>query len=572
MGEESKNNYLKLICDDIKRVFNGLEIGQKFALVTLVAITLMAATFFVFKLSEPNWEVLYSDLSEPDAVSVIEGLKKGGYAYKISKDKQAILVPSNLVDDLRVYVAENDLIQDSTPGFELLDEMQLGSTDFKNELTKQRIFQGELTRSIERMSGIKKARVQLAQPERSVFTDNDEIPSASVMLILQGGYKLKSNQVKAIKNLVAYSVPRLKPDMVFITDQNGNNLTDDVNKNTNDIESFKTNFETQTTKKIEKVLEKIVGRNNSTISVSAEIDFNSAKSTIESYIPVENSENGVMTSQQTEAEIYEKPLEPIANPNENANNQNETNNNTQTTQVQNQAATTQQQQQNNTMPLSLNQQNQNEQINNERNLNYQKSRTSVNYSVSKEIKQVVYAPGTVKRMTIAVAVNKILTDEESQELKNLIMNAAGANEARGDIISITSMQFLSLDEELKQQEELAREIKQDNMLHLIFNKIAPLLIVMVLGLTALFVFKSMFSKLLSGNKNNDNTEGWVDDDKTQYQHSLTDDLDDMLDMDELPQIEAKLDPEIDKKKSDLTETIMADPQEATRLLISYIKD
>ena len=572
LGEESKNNYFKLIFDDIKRIFNGLEIGQKFALVTLIAITLMAATFFAFKLSEPNWEVLYSDLSEPDAVSVIEGLKKGGYAYKISKDKQAILVPSNLVDDLRIYVAENDLIQDSTPGFELLDEMQLGSTDFKNELTKQRIFQGELTRSIEKMSGIKKARVQLAQPERSIFTDNDEIPSASVMLILQGGYKLKSNQVKAIKNLVAYSVPRLKPDMVFITDQNGNNLTDDVNKNANDIESFKTNFETQTTKKIEKVLEKIVGRNNSTISVSAEIDFNSAKSTIESYTPVENSENGVMTSQQTEAEIYEKPLDPIANLNENTNNQNEENNNIQTNQIQNQTTTTQQQQQNSTMPLSLNQQNQTEQINNERNLNYQKSRTSVNYSVSKEIKQIVYAPGNVKRMTIAVAVNKILTDEESQELKKLVMNAAGADESRGDIVSITSMQFLSLDEELKQQEALAKEIKQDNIIYLILNKIAPLLIVMILGLTALFTFKGMFSKLFSGNRNNDNTEGWVDNDEIQYQHSLTDNLDDMLEMDELPQIEAKLDPEIDKKKSDLTETIMADPQEATRLLISYIKD
>ena len=572
LGEESKNNYFKLIFDDIKRIFNGLEIGQKFALVTLIAITLMAATFFAFKLSEPNWEVLYSDLSEPDAVSVIEGLKKGGYAYKISKDKQAILVPSNLVDDLRIYVAENDLIQDSTPGFELLDEMQLGSTDFKNELTKQRIFQGELTRSIEKMSGIKKARVQLAQPERSIFTDNDEIPSASVMLILQGGYKLKSNQVKAIKNLVAYSVPRLKPDMVFITDQNGNNLTDDVNKNANDIESFKTNFETQKTKKIEKVLEKIVGRNNSTISVSAEIDFNSAKSTIESYIPVENSENGVMTSQQTEAEIYEKPLDPIANLNENTNNQNEENNNIQTNQIQNQTTTTQQQQQNSTMPLSLNQQNQTEQINNERNLNYQKSRTSVNYSVSKEIKQIVYAPGNVKRMTIAVAVNKILTDEESQELKKLVMNAAGADESRGDIVSITSVQFLSLDEELKQQEALAKEIKQDNIIYLILNKIAPLLIVMILGLTALFTFKGMFSKLFSGNRNNDNTEGWVDNDEIQYQHSLTDNLDDMLEMDELPQIEAKLDPEIDKKKSDLTETIMADPQEATRLLISYIKD
>ncbi|UKI40320.1 MAG: hypothetical protein L6V95_08905 [Candidatus Melainabacteria bacterium] len=69
---------------------------------------------------------------------------------------------------------------------------------------------------------------------------------------------------------------------------------------------------------------------------------------------------------------------------------------------------------------------------------------------------------------------------------------------------------MSLDEELKQQEALAKEIKQDNLLHLIFNKIAPLLIVMVLGLTALFTFKSMFSKIVSG-KNQMTTQkvGWM---------------------------------------------------------------
>ena len=83
MGEDStKNNYFKLMLDDIKRVFNGLETAQKFALVTLIAITLMAATFFMFKLSEPNWEVLYSDLSEPDTISVIEGLKKADMLIK----------------------------------------------------------------------------------------------------------------------------------------------------------------------------------------------------------------------------------------------------------------------------------------------------------------------------------------------------------------------------------------------------------------------------------------------------------------------------------------------------------
>ena len=67
-----------------------------------------------------------------------------------------------------------DLIQDREHGFELLDDLQLGSTDFKNQLTKQRIFQGELIRSIERINGVAKARVQIAEPERSVFADKDE--------------------------------------------------------------------------------------------------------------------------------------------------------------------------------------------------------------------------------------------------------------------------------------------------------------------------------------------------------------------------------------------------------------
>ena len=108
-------------------------------------------------------------------------MKKNGYQYKLSEDKKSVLVPSNVRDDMRVFVAENDLIKTGDAGFELLDDMQLGSTDFKNKLTKQRIFQGEITRAIEKIQGIKYAKVQLAEPERSIFEDNDEKPTASVM-------------------------------------------------------------------------------------------------------------------------------------------------------------------------------------------------------------------------------------------------------------------------------------------------------------------------------------------------------------------------------------------------------
>ena len=219
-----ENNYFSLLAADVKRLWNGLDGTQKFGMLVAIIVTLVAATFFLSKAMEPDWAVLYSDLSEPNAISVIEGLKKQGYPYKMSDDKKTVLVPSNIREEMRVFVAENDLIKSDNAGFEILDDMQLGSTDFKNKLTKQRIYQGELTRTIEKMHGIKFAKVQLAEPERSIFQDKDEAPSASVMLVLEPGYRLKTTQVKAIKNLVAYSIPRLVPDRVFITDQTGQPL------------------------------------------------------------------------------------------------------------------------------------------------------------------------------------------------------------------------------------------------------------------------------------------------------------------------------------------------------------
>lgn len=387
-------NSLKPLFDDLKKLWDGLEVPQKIGLLALTIITVAVAAYMLAKSFEPEWTVLYSDLPQTDVANIVEAFKKNGQAYKVSEDKKAILVPAKDKDDLRIFVAENSLIENQAPGFELLDDMQLGSTDFKNKLTKQRIFQGELVRSIEKMNGIKSCRVQLADPERSIFEDKDENPTASVMLILQEGYRLKASQVKAIKNLVAYSVPRLTPDRVFITDQNGASLSEETGKNSNDMETFKSNAEKQTAEKVTKVLEKIVGKGNVSVQVNADIDFNSTKATIETYVPVGEGENGykgVLTNSQSEVETYENPNQTPVNANVNA-----------------------------------------------RNLNYAKEKNSVNYSVSKEIKQVVYAPGTIKRMTIAVAVNKILTDSEKEEIQNLVLSAAGANYERGDVITVSS--------------------------------------------------------------------------------------------------------------------------------------
>lgn len=515
-----ENNYFALLANDVKKLWNGLDDGQKLGMLALIVITIIAATFFLSKAMEPDWVVLYSDLNEVNAINIVENMKKNGYQYKLSEDKKSILVPSSTRDDMRIFVAENDLIKTGDGGFELLDDMQLGSTDFKNKLTKQRIFQGEITRAIEKIQGIKYAKVQLAEPERSIFEDNDEKPTASVMLVLEPGYKLKSGQVKAIKNLVAYSVPRMTPEQVFITDQNGNSLSDETSKNSTDMESFKSNLEKQTAKKVADVLEKIVGKGNVSVQVNADIDFNSAKSTIESYTPINDKGEGVITSSQTEVETYENP---------------------------------------NLVPNSTNV--------NQRNLNYSKQKTAINYNVSKEVKQVIYAPGTIKRLSIAVAVNKILTDSEKEEIKNLVLSASGVDYSRGDVISVSGLQFEGAAIDKIASEEFAKQYQREQVIETITSSVIPLVIVLVLGCFALMVLKGFISKLPTAASRNERKT--IEDNiiKAAAEEEETAEI--------APKIEfnkKEIQSQKDQSITELNEAIMASPEDAAKLITSYIRE
>lgn len=521
------NNYLSLIGKDIRKLWNGLNLPQKFAIVVLILAAAGAISYFIAKSTEPNWGVLYSDLAETDAVAVVENLKKAGYPYKISEDKKSILVPIELKEDLRLLIAEKDVIHDSTPGFELLDKIQLGATDFQNKLTRQRIFQGELTRTIEKIRGISKARVQIADPERSIFDDKDEPPSASVMLILEPGYKIKPEQVKAIKNLVAYGVPRLTPEKVFLSDENGNPLSDEVNQNSGGMSDYQMQFEENTAKKVRKVLEKLVGSSNLSVQVSAIMNFDSARATIEKYLPAtENAENpeGIVVSTQSETEAYG----------------------------------------NNGSSATMNERPANLPVTNDnsKSVNYQKTKVQKNYNISKEIKQVVYAPGTIQRMTIGVAINKVLTTTEREQLRNLVITASGANLERGDLITITDMQFAP--EAIGDPSKVASELQNASVTEFWVRTVAPLVVVLILGLAALFVLSSLLKKPLSGSEVYSQDEYYEDETE---ETSMP-----LLETPNLPAIEAKLEPELEKMRAELNNTILADPAEAARLIQSFIKD
>ena len=283
------------------------------------------------------------------------------------------------------------------------------------------------------------------------------------------------------------------------------------------MESFKSNLEKETAKKVSDVLEKIVGKGNVSVQVNADIDFNSAKATIESYIPLEGKGEGVVTSSQTEVETYENPNN-VPNPN------------------------------------NVNQ----------RNLNYSKQKTAINYSVSKEVKQVVYAPGTIKRLSIAVAVNKILTESEKEELKNLVLSASGVDYSRGDVISVSGLQFEGATIDKKAQDAFAEQYQKEQMFYFITSSVVPLIIVLILGCFALYILKNFISKMPSSRKLERRPEEIVETAAEEVEPE-----------EELPKIElSKKEVKTQKEQNinELNEAVMASPEEAAKLLTSFIKD
>ena len=575
------NEHLKLIIDDIKALWQKLDVNQKFSVSALLLAVFVVGVFFIFKATEPNWTVLYSDLSKEDVAAISESLKKSGHAFKISEDKTAILVKNQEKEDLRLFVAQNDLIKDSAGGFELLDDLQLGSTDFKNKLTKQRIFQGELTRSIEKMQGVKRARVQLAEPERSIFSDNDEDPSASVVLILEPGIKLKASQILAIKNLVAYSVPRLTNDRVFITDQFGNVLSEDVSKNSSDMQTYRANFEKEAAKKIQDTLETIMGKDNVSVQVSTVMDFNQTRTTIESYSPNQNSNSGIVIAQQGEKEVYSNPIQTqkqkpkeaqnsVIQPTDAQNTAQDLVNNTMTPREAsaNQDVTT----------LPLNQtpaktsnymgDEEYKNIEQTKKLSYEKEKSATTYAVTKEVKQVVYAPGSVVRMSVAVAVNKILTDEEKEEIKNLVTAAAGIDPARGDVVNVSSLKFTGID---NTQELVENKLEQRQMtmeiLTFIFKNVSPVIIILLLGIMALNNFGNIFkvpAKKEEQEENQDNGLPAFDPYLMLQQNQQN--------KDDFYHAETQYTSVVDKKKNEIINSVFNNPEEAARILTSYIKE
>jgi len=303
---------IKELLKQLGGIWKELGLNQK--------VTVMAAAFAVFAAliavliwgGRTDYSLLYGNLDTAEAGRVTQALDSSSVQYKISQGGGAIYVPSSQVHQMRMQLATQGIPKGEGIGYELMDKNTLGMSDFMQHANYNRAVQGELARTISKFNGIDSARVMIVSPENRLLIDPGRHPTASVFLNMRRMSRPASETVSAIQMLVANSIEGLSVNHVSVVDNTGNVLSvHDEDGSLIAVTSSRLRarqeIENYLTKKVETMLEKVVGTGNVVARVSANINTDSQTITQEIYQPEEKVE-------QTVNSTTEKTSEPATNP------------------------------------------------------------------------------------------------------------------------------------------------------------------------------------------------------------------------------------------------------------------
>lgn len=232
--------------------------------------------------------LLYSNLDLREASEVTTALDGAGIKYSSRGDGSTIFVSRDRVGEARMLVAGKGLVTSGSVGYEIFDNQSvLGQTEFQQNLNEKRALEGELSRTIMTMRGINSARVMIALPRRELFQSDAAQPTASVVVGVTGG-QLSGAQVQAIRNVIASSVPNLKPEKVTLTDTSNRTLaagTDGGAFSAASAQEARDSTEAQLQARIMDIVEGVVGVGGARVQVTADIDHSRSTTQEQRYDP-----------------------------------------------------------------------------------------------------------------------------------------------------------------------------------------------------------------------------------------------------------------------------------------------
>ncbi len=273
-------NYdFKNVANQFGTIWNGISFSQKFIMIMLTMGFIGGIIGVTQWARKPDFGLLYGELNPKESGEIIELLKDESIPFQISSNGSALLIPTEKIYEMRLRLASKGLPREES-GYELLDKVGFGTSDFIQRVNYRRAIQGELAKTIRHLDYVEWAQVHLAMPEVSLFVEDEKPSTASVILKMKAKSSgvLKPEQVASITHLVSSSVEGLKPENVTITDTRGNLLSKKESSSSNagvsnDQLEVKKNIEEYFVAKAQDILERIVGSGKSVVRVSADLDF-----------------------------------------------------------------------------------------------------------------------------------------------------------------------------------------------------------------------------------------------------------------------------------------------------------
>jgi flagellar M-ring protein FliF len=408
----------------LESFFNGLQrfgIGRLTAILGVSAGVAAALVALVLRVGGQPEALLYANLDLKEASSISQALDQAGIKYEAKGDGSTIMVARDKVASTRLMLSSKGLPTSGSVGYEIFDNQSaLGQTDFVQNLNRQRALEGELARTIRSLDGVTFARVQLVLPKRQLFEDEAEAPTASVVIGV-AGREPSSDQVRALQNLVAGAVPNLKPDHVTIVDQNAKLLGggDGDAAAGQAADDQRTAAEDRIRKQVKELVEGVVGPGRARVQVTADLDMSQVTTQEEKFDP----DGQVVRSTQTVEETAKQnqpdgstPASASANVPGTPGAANSTSNNSSDS---------------------------------------GRTEETTNYEITKTTKTTIDAPGSVKKLSIAVAVDGTTAPgahgkpgaytprsaEEMQHIQELVRSAIGYDASRGDQVSVINVRF-----------------------------------------------------------------------------------------------------------------------------------
>jgi len=417
------NDIIKTYFQHIRSYFERLSPQKRWGVAVVAALVFTAGATGIVLWKQDPYQLLYTDLQGEDGRAVTKKLGEMNIPYRAVDEGSTVSVPASQVANARMQLAKAGLPGQDVVGFEKFDGSTLGMSSYVQRIQYVRAMQGELTRSIQRLSAVKRARVHVSVPPKKTFLEDEEPPKASVVLELRPGQSLAKNEVTGIAHLVASAVEGLKVNQVTIVDTKGAFLhrPDDASApgvSTAMLE-LQRNIENEFEKRVEDLLTPVVGIGKVRAKVTAEVDASRTNTTEETYDPEKAVAKSVVKNDEVSSGSRPNPIGipgsrsnlPGAEPSQNPG-----------------------------VAVSTN--------SNEKNM------SNTNFSIPRKISIVDKPSGNIKRLTVAVIVDgnytksttgtevfSPRTEEELKRIHELVSNAVGIDVERRDSLTVNSMPF-----------------------------------------------------------------------------------------------------------------------------------